>query len=179
MSETYFDNADWHFEDAHNVYSECFMNKHPQAYIEWQATKKDIGFIEHCEEAAEAVFRRAAFHMGVYMAWIIRYEFEGKIHKEESADDLEKVRNRQMTGTEFILKRCDGKLWAEDLNEEGLAFTRSYYEEHYLMDFADLALGIADGPYTLEDGWENYQEFAQMLDEAYENWKKGKPGRVR
>ena len=49
------------------------------------------------------------------------------LHQEESADDLEKVRKRQMTGTEFILKRCDGKLWAEDLSEEGLAFIRSYW----------------------------------------------------
>lgn len=86
-----------------------------------------------------------------------------------------------MTGVEFLLKNCDGKLWSEDFNQEGLEFTKGYYE-YYLGDYSDLVLcefDIEYNIYEVEDKWNNYKSISIMLDTAYSNFKKGKVGCVR
>lgn len=159
-SKDYFDNVSWHFEDAYDGYCKRF----------------------NCEDDEEngdnikAGTIYAATHIGIYMAWIIKHNFEGEIHKKNSKEDLEKVRNEEMTGTEFLLKNCGGKLLSIDLNEEGLEFTRDYYN-YYLEDYADLILCIYDieySVYEVEDKWSNYKEISDMLDDAYEDFKEEK-----
>lgn len=163
--EDNFDNVNWHFDDAYNGYCKRF----------------------NCEDNKEnseninAGLVYAATHMGMYMAWIIKHNLEGSIHNKYSKEDLEKVRNEQMTGVEFLLKNCDGKLWSEDFNQEGLEFTRAYYE-YYLRDYSDLVLCKFDIEYSIyevEDKWTNYKSISDMLDIAYSNFKKEKIGRVR
>ena len=106
----YFDNANWHFDDAYNGYCKrfnCEENKENENHIEVGITY-------------------AATHIGMYMAWIIKHNLEGDIHKKYSNEDLEKVRSEKMTGVEFLLKNCDGKLLSEDFNKEGIEFTIDY-----------------------------------------------------
>lgn len=164
-TKDYFDNVNWHFNDAYNGYCKrfnCEYNEENESYI-------------------QAGLAYAASHMGMYMAWIIKHNLEGDIHKKYSNKDLEKVRNEKMTGVEFLLKNCGGKLLSEDFNKEGLEFTRGYYE-YYLADYSDLVLcefDIEYNIYEIEDEWNNYKSVHLMLDEAYNNFKQGKVRRIR
>lgn len=163
--ESKFDNVNWHFDDAYNGYCKRFN---------CEEDKQDRGHVN-------AGLRYASTHMGMYIAWIIKNNLEGSIHKEYSHDDLEKVKKEEMTGVEFLFKNCDGKLWCEDFSEEGLEFTRSYYD-YYLQDYSDLVLCEFDIEYSIyevEDKWDNYRSVGHMLDHAYSNFKKGKSGRER
>ena len=157
-----FDNTDYHFSDAYDLYLE-------------KAKCKDKDNEENIRNAQ----RYASTHIGIYMEWIIKHNLEGDLHKQSSKESLKKVRNNEMNGTEFFLKECGGKLYDDDFNEEGLNFTESYYDD-YLSDYGVEALMISDkGVYDVEHTRESYDYMAEMLDEAYNNFKHGKSGRVR
>ena len=80
-------------------------------------------------------------HIGMFLAWCIINHLEGDFHKVESKESLEAVREREMTGTDFLFRECDQKFWEEDLSEEGNEFAKHYYESNaYFTDY-DYALG--------------------------------------
>src|SRR5262249_33118794 len=66
-------------------------------------------------------------HIGMFLAWAIVNGLEGDLHKQESAQALEAVRRREMTGRQFLFDQCDEKFTDEDLNDEGNAFAATYY----------------------------------------------------
>ena len=109
------------------------------------------------------------------MAWIINNHLEGEFHQEESTEELKRVRDRQITGRDFLSSMCDEKFWEDDLNEDGFAFTQAYYETNdYFKDY-DATLVYAKGlteTYAVEDTWENYDLMAKVIDQKYQQWKK-------
>lgn len=113
-------------------------------------------------------------HIGMFLTWIIHNHLEGEFHQEEDAEELEAVRQRQMTGLEFLINQCDEKFGDEDLNEEGLAFTHFYYEDNkqgYLSDYTNALAQNLPSLYHVEDTWENYDLIAPLITAAYQKWK--------
>ena len=56
-----------------------------------------------------------------------------------------------MSGRDLVLEHLDGRLWPEDLSEEGQAFAKTQYDE-YLSDVGDLTVDLdLDNPYYVED----------------------------
>jgi hypothetical protein len=115
----------------------------------------------------------AATHIGMFLAWAIERDLVGDVHREDSTESLERVRARQMTGREFLLKECDEKLTDEDLNDLGNEFALSYYEQKYLTDYCD-TLVEGDTAYHVPDTWENFDRLAPVLDQRLADWKRGK-----
>lgn len=111
-------------------------------------------------------------HIGMFLAWAINNHLEGELHKETSLSSLEAVRNREITGREFLEKECDGKFWEEDLNAEGNAFAKYYYEsDRYYSDYESaLAEGLPT-LYHVENSWVNYDKIASIIDAQYSKWK--------
>lgn len=118
-------------------------------------------------------------HIGIYLAWIINNGLEGDFHKEESAEELEKVRKREMTGRDFLQKMCDEKFWDEDLSDEGYDFTLYYYsneegyvEGGYISDYEKaLVNGKCQTVYHVQDTWDSYDAMAPIISRRYEEWK--------
>ena len=123
---------------------------------------------------------RGGTRIGMFLAWCIISGLEGQFHKEESVVSLEAVRNRTMTGTEFLFKECDEKFGDEDLSEEGNRFAEHYYESNlYNSDYSESLGQLADNLYDVEDTWENYDLIAKMIDERFRQWRNPKkPKRV-
>lgn len=118
-------------------------------------------------------------HIGMFLAWAIINRLEGGIHRstEQSLDALRAVRDREVTGLEFLLAQCDEKFWEEDLSDAGNEFAKWYYglggtSGPYLGDY-DRALGAGlDSLYRVEDTWENYDRVAQTIDRRYRRWRR-------
>lgn len=53
----------------------------------------------------------------MFLTWVIDNGFYGNIHYEAS-DDIQLVKARKMTGTEFLAKHCDYRLSDEDFSPE-------------------------------------------------------------
>lgn len=110
-------------------------------------------------------------HIGMFLAWIINNNLEGDLHKEDSAEALENVRKRKITGRDFLIDQCDEKFWEEDLSEEGFEFAESYYENDYYVDYEKTLAENLPSIYHVEDIWENYEKIAQIIDKRFSECK--------
>ena len=111
-------------------------------------------------------------HIGFYLAWVINRGLIGQFHIDGSSESLSAVKERKMTGRDFLFKECDEKFWDEDLSEEGVEFTNYYYGDGKYFDDLQKALP-AELPtiYHADDSWENYERVADLIDQAYATWK--------
>jgi hypothetical protein len=115
-------------------------------------------------------------HIGMFLAWAITRGLEGDIHHEDAVSQaaLAAVRERRMTGREFLFKQCDEKFCDVDLSEEGNAFARSYYAtDRYLEDYAATLGRDVPTLYHVEDAWKNFDKLSRVLDQRYREWKAG------
>lgn len=112
-------------------------------------------------------------HIGLFLAWAIHRGLQGEFHDAESATTLEAVRQRRMTGREFLFQECDEKFGAEQLNHEGNQFAHSYYapDGGYMADYyATLGKGLPS-LYHVADTWANFDLLALVIDKRYQTWK--------
>jgi hypothetical protein len=110
-------------------------------------------------------------HIGFFLAWAIHRGLEGEMHREDSADELRAVRERKMTGREFLFRSCDGKFWDDDLSDEGNAFASDYYEERYVADYEETLGDDLESIYEVEESWANFDRLAPVLDRRFAEWK--------
>lgn len=110
-------------------------------------------------------------HIGIYLAWIINNNLQGEFLDEELPEALEEVRNRKITGRDFLINYHDEKFWEEDLSDEGLAFTEDYYSGEYNSDYEKTLAENLPSVYHVEDTWENYDKIAPIIDRRFNEWK--------
>jgi hypothetical protein len=115
-------------------------------------------------------------HIGMFLAWAITRGLEGDMHRTDSAAALEAVRNRTMTGRDFLMEQCDEKFWEDDLNAEGNAFAKFYYEgdgpESYLADYEAVLGGALPSLYHVDDSWANFDALAPVIDRRFAEWRR-------
>lgn len=73
-------------------------------------------------------------------------------------EDLAAVRERKITGRDFLIRNCDGKLTDEDLNDQGNTFAAKYLEDDYTNDYLEIVPDELGSIYHLEDSWENFDK---------------------
>ena len=115
-------------------------------------------------------------HIGMYLAWVINNDLIGEMHLEDASESILAVKNRQITGRDFLIQECDEKFWNDDLNEEGLAFTNYYYSDDsgmklYIQDYEQILSNEVESTYYVEDTWNNYDKIARVIDIRYKEWK--------
>lgn len=113
-----------------------------------------------------------ATHIGMFLAWIINNNLQGEFFDEEMPDEMSDLRNRKITGRDFLIDCCDEVLMDEEFSEEGLAFSEDYYETSYMFDYADTLAGDLSSAYHVQDIWENYDKIAPVIDKRFAEWKK-------
>jgi hypothetical protein len=117
-------------------------------------------------------------HIGMFLAWAIMNGLEGAFHGKESSVSLAAVRARQMTGRQFLFQECDEKFWEEDLNDEGNAFAKDYYDSsnapgfRYDEDYDRIFGAGLPTLYHLEDTWHHYDKIAPVISQRFEEWRK-------
>jgi hypothetical protein len=126
-------------------------------------------------------------HIGMFLAWLVHQDMAGDFHRTDSAEELRRLATREMTGLQFLLDACDGKLWEEDLNDQGNAFTVDYYDKKsafaqqhgsFLQDYCDVfnrhaaAHGFEyPSVYHVENTWEKFDLLKPILDQRYSQWQ--------
>ena len=130
----------------------------------------------------------AATHIGMFLGWCINNDLISDELNEISKKDIDDVKSRKITGSEFLFKVCDGKFIHNDLSEYGQEFTNDYYESvqskfakkfcDYIGDFTDVFCEKAEKNgfeyetlYHVENTWENYDLIVEKLDERFIQWK--------
>ncbi len=123
----------------------------------------------------------AGTHIGMFLTWIIDNDLLGEFHTEDesSLKYIKKVKDREISGREFLIDMCDEKFWEEDLSEIGYEFVKDYYEDDeslfankyasYFEDYEELFENY-ETIYHTENSWENYNKLKLILDKRYKEW---------
>ena len=126
----------------------------------------------------------AATHIGMFVAWAMLNGFAGSIHTDDFPGMLATLKGRELTPGAWFLQACDGKFTDEDLNDEGNAFTRSYYAddsglrtgaEGYLADY-ESTFPASDDLYSVPDSWASYDQIAPRISKRMSKWRNPKTG---
>ncbi len=118
-----------------------------------------------------------ATHIGIFLAWCFLNDLTGELHIVESNESLSKLKERQITGRDFLIKECDEKFTDEDLNEEGNQFAQFYFsfeKGEYITNYEKILGENLPSLYHVEDTWENYDRMKTVIDKKYSKWKKSK-----
>jgi hypothetical protein len=134
----------------------------------------------------------AATHIGMFITWCIENNLMSDEQMEECAEEIEQIKNREMTGAEFLSIVCDEKFIDSDLSNLGQAFANDYYEPNtnfskeynfYLTDYCEVfeekeqASGINyETYYHVENSWENYDLVKIRIQQRFEEWLRQNPG---
>jgi hypothetical protein len=120
-----------------------------------------------------------ATHIAMFLSWAVLNGLAGEYHILDSADDLARLRRREITPTEWFIRACDEKFTDEDLNDEGNSFAASYYgdggglhdvENSYLADYCDAF--PAGELYEVEDSWASFDTLAPKVARRLEAWRR-------
>ena len=119
----------------------------------------------------------SATHSGLYLAWALTAGLGSDHHLVDSPDELAELLARRLTPGVYFLTVCDGKFTDEDLNAEGNAFTRAYFQQEGATFFADYREYLAKGlptEYHVADSWSSFDKLAPVLDRRLANWRRGR-----
>lgn len=125
----------------------------------------------------------AMTHMGLFWAWCALHGLINDNLLTEFATEVDLLKQRKMTGSQFVAEICDEKLVLEDLNDLGQAFALAYYEEsadfaqeygNYYEDYYD-AMDCEDleSLYHVEDSWDNYDVLEPIINKKLALFKRG------
>lgn len=105
-----------------------------------------------------------ATHIGLFLRWCFVKGWAGKLHVTEAPAAVAAVVNGGMSGTDFLLKHCDGKFTDEDLTPEGNAFAERYYGDDglYLVDYQRV---FGECMYSASESAHDFASFTSLLDE--------------
>lgn len=115
-------------------------------------------------------------HIGMFLAWAITRGLEGEMHRTDSVAAIQAVRNRAITGRQFLMEQCDEKFWEDDLNEDGNAFAKVYYEADgpgsFLADYEAVLGQSLPTLYHVQDSWANFDALARVIDLRFAEWRR-------
>jgi hypothetical protein len=117
-----------------------------------------------------------AIHTGMFVAWALLSGLGGLIHTDDFAEDLEALKARKITPGAYFLRACDGKFTDEDLNEQGNAFTKHYFDLQtgsYLEDYETILGQGMSSLYHVSDSWANFDRLKPVLDNRFADWRQG------
>ena len=126
------------------------------------------------EFPAELPPKAGATHTGMFVAWAVLSGLTGSLHHEHSQELLRRLERRTISPGQFFIEACDEKFTDEDLNDEGNAFAKAYFDfdtGSYLADYEQVLRADVPTLYHVADTWENYDRLKPVLDRRFTQWK--------
>jgi len=114
-------------------------------------------------------------HTGMFLAWLADSGLLSPEFAEDFHEDLQQLNERKITPGR-LFQIVDGVLASDMLNDDGNAFSKTYYapEDIYFRDYhATLALNLPSD-YHAADTWENYDRLKATIDRRYIEWQQSK-----
>ena len=102
------------------------------------------------------ISKRAAFHLSVFVAWLAKHDFLNPQSDSFNLEDAQKLKNETITGTDYLFKHLDEKLYSSDISED-------------YMDFCYTVL--VDDVARTEFDWKIYHLVEEDIDEMFSQYK--------
>lgn len=111
--------------------------------------------------------KRAAFHLSIFVAWLTKHDFLNPQSDGFNLEDAQKFKNETITGTDYLFKHLDEKLYSTDISDILLPFISDFYED--CMDFCYTVL--VDDVARAEFDWKIYHLVEDDIDEMLSQYK--------
>ena len=118
----------------------------------------------------------AATHTGMFVAWAL----VSGLGSRELAGAAGELQARRTTPGAFFYNQCDGKFTDEDLNDEGNAFAKAYFDPEVALYLGDYDAVLCDGletAYHVPDTWASFEKLKPRLDRRLVEWRRGVLGK--
>ena len=113
------------------------------------------------------ISKRAAFHLSIFVAWLAKHDFLNPKSDGFNLEDAQKLKNETITGTDYLFKHLDEKLYSTDISNTLLPFISDFYEDY--MDFCYTVL--VDDVARTEFDWKIYHLVEDDIDEMFTSYK--------
>ena len=113
------------------------------------------------------ISKRAAFHLSIFVAWLAKHDFLNLQSDGFNLEDAQKLKNETITGTDYLFKHLDEKLYSTDISNTLLPFISDFYEDY--MDFCYTVL--VDDVARTEFDWKIYHLVEDDIDEMFTSYK--------
>ena len=113
------------------------------------------------------ISKRAAFHLSIFVAWLAKHDFLNPQSDGFNLEDAQKLKNETITGTDYLFKYLDEKLYSTDISNTLLPFISDFYEDY--MDFCYTVL--VDDIARTEFDWKIYHLVEDDIDEMFTSYK--------
>ena len=88
----------------------------------------------HSEKLSQSdmqeISKRAAFHLSIFVAWLAKHDFLNPQSDGFNLEDAQKLKNEKITGTDYLFKHLDEKLYSNDVSDILLPFISDFYEDY-------------------------------------------------
>ncbi len=149
-------NAEWWYESARGYYVTNI--KKPYDVL----TDKDN----------EIIWKLAGNHIAMLFTWMVETGLapNGNSMGESYVTDIERLKRREITGTDFLCKQCDFVITQDDFLPEAQNFM-NYYQRRYMPRYSQVMLKRHKTVF-LEFNWEDYNAVARLFSIDYKSWKR-------
>lgn len=113
------------------------------------------------------ISKRAAFHLSIFVAWLAKHDFLNPQSDGFNLKGIQKLKNETITGTDYLFKHLDKKLYSTDISDILLPFISDFYEDY--MDFCYTVL--VDDVARTEFDWKIYHLVEDDIDEMFTSYK--------
>lgn len=114
----------------------------------------------------QEISKRAAFHLSIFVAQLAKHDFLNPQSDGFNLEDAQKLKNEKITGTDYLFKHLDEKLYSTDISVILLPFISDFYE--YYMDFCYTVL--VDDVTRTEFDWKIYHLVEDDIDEMFSQY---------
>ncbi|MCW3122182.1 MAG: hypothetical protein JWQ38_1674 [Flavipsychrobacter sp.] len=114
-------------------------------------------------------------HTGLYLGWIMDNDMVNEAFKNKYKTELALFLDRKLSPVKFYHDSFNGVFSAEYLSNEGLEFTKEYFDldtGEYLDDYDDLFCDDLPSSYHVKDNWDNFEAISKVISEKYSGFKK-------
>ena len=131
-----------------------------------QKKSKDLS-----DDEIDLIWEYSANNIAIFLAWLIDNDFLSDIHKDLEKD-IQMVKERKMTGYEYLLNNCELSLTRGDISEDIIDFVDKYYNHNYIHDYCSyIEDTLKKEVYETKFCWDDYYKIKEnVIDVAYKKF---------
>lgn len=114
----------------------------------------------------QEISKRAAFHLSIFVAQLAKHDFLNPQSDGFNLEDAQKLKNEKITGTDYLFKHLDEKLYSSEISELLFPFISDFYEDY--MDFCYTVL--VDDVARTEFDWKIYHLVEDDINEMFSQY---------
>ena len=128
--------------------------------------ENDIPSEKLSQSDMQEISKRAAFHLSIFVAWLAKHDFLNPQSDGFNLEDAQKLKNETITGTDYLFKHLDEKLYSSEISDTLIPFISDFYEDY--MDFCYTVL--VDDVARTEFDWKIYHLVEDDINEMFSQY---------